>query len=210
MYNKEMKRLLFLVLCIMVFAQLDVTAQSYTDYYKGDTIIRADKNTYSIRYAQTDVSSMTFVQVANVSNVKKVIEGPLQTFLLQDRKIFSEVVKEMFTQDELKAMYKEMKKTIPNYEQYSQLNILFTFVFNINRHTERIGNFQFSFVATQATRNISLEKIERIENILRERVKFNIYEGRRQFLNSYDFFRHDAVSIHFREVIDDFDSLCRE
>ena len=110
--------------------------------------------------------------------------------------------KEVFTQDELKAMYKELKA--------SQWNLLFEIVFNVNRHTERIGKFEFCFFATPATRNISLQKIERIENILRERVKFNIYEGRRQFLNSYDFFRHDAVSIHFREVIDDFDSLCRE
>lgn len=204
-----MKRLLFLVLCLLL-AQSNVTAQNYTDYYKGDTIIRADDNTYYIVYAQIINSSIVYMQVANVNNVKKVIEGPLQTFILQDRKIFSEVVKEMFTQDELKAMYKEMKKTIPNYEQYWQRNILFEFAFNINRHTERIGNFEIGFVATPATRNISLEKIERMENILRERVKFNIYEGRRQFLSSYDFFRHDAVSIRLREVIDDFDSLCRE
>lgn len=204
-----MKRLLFLVLCL-VLAQSNVTAQSYTDYYKGDTIIRADDNTYYIVYAQIINSSIVYMQVANVNNVKKVIEGPLQTFILQDRKIFCDVVKEVFTQEELKAMYKEMKKTIPNYEQYRQKNILFEFAFNINRHTERIGNFEIGFVATLATRNISLEKIERIENMLRKRVKFNIYEGRRQFLNNYDFFRHDAVSIHFREVIDDFDSLCKE
>ena len=80
-------------------------------------------------------------------------------------------------------------------------------VFNINRHTEKIGNFEIGFVATPATRNISLEKIERMENILRERVKFNIYEGRRQFLNRYDFFRPDAICVLLREVIDDFDSF---
>ena len=204
-----MKRLLLLSMCL-ILAQLRLFGQEYVDYYKGDTLIKADDNTYYIVYAQIINSSIVYMQVANVNNVKKVIEGPLQTFILQDRKIFSEVVKEMFTQDELKAMYKEMKKTIPNYEQYWQRNILFEFAFNINRHTERIGNFEIGFVATPATRNISLEKIERMENILRERVKFNIYEGRRQFLSSYDFFRHDAVSIHFREVIDDFDSLCRE
>ena len=196
-----MKRLLFLVLCLLL-AQSNVTAQTYTDYYKGDTIIRADDNTYYIVYAQIINSSIVYMQVANVNNVKKVIEGPLQTFILQDRKIFSEVVKEMFTQDELKAMYKELKA--------SQWNLLFEIVFNVNRHTERIGKFEFCFFATPATRNISLQKIERMENILRERVKFNIYEGRRQFLSSYDFFRHDAVSIRFRVVIDDFDSLCRE
>lgn len=198
-----MKRLLFLVLCIMVFAQLDVTAQSYTDYYKGDTIIRADRNTYFIRYSKIINTTDIYIHVINVNGIKKdLIEGPLQTFLLQDRKIFCDVVKEVFTQDELKAMYKELKA--------SQWNLLFEIVFNVNRHTERIGKFEFCFFATPATRNISLQKIERMENILRERVKFNIYEGRRQFLNSYDFFRHDAVSIHFREVIDDFDSLCRE
>ena len=196
-----MKRLLFLVLCLLL-AQSNVTAQTYTDYYKGDTIIRADDNTYYIVYAQIINSSIVYMQVANVNNVKKVIEGPLQTFILQDRKIFSEVVKEMFTQDELKAMYKELKA--------SQWNLLFEIVFNVNRHTERIGKFEFCFFATPATRNISLQKIERMENILRERVKFNIYEGRRQFLSSYDFFRHDAVSIRLRVVIDDFDSLCRE
>lgn len=198
-----MKRLLFLVLCIMVFAQLDVTAQSYTDYYKGDTIIRADRNTYFIRYSKIINTTDIYIHVINVNGIKKdLIEGPLQTFLLQDRKIFCDVVKEVFTQDELKAMYKELKA--------SQWNLLFEIVFNVNRHTERIGKFEFCFFATPATRNISLQKIERIENILRERVKFNIYEGRRQFLSSYDFFRHDAVSIRLREVIDDFDSLCRE
>jgi len=77
-----MKRLLFLVLCIIVLAQSDITAQNYTDYYKGDTIIVADKNTYSIKYTQTIVSSMAFIRVGNVNNVKKVIEGSLQTFLL--------------------------------------------------------------------------------------------------------------------------------
>ena len=198
-----MKRLLFLVLCIMVFAQLDVTAQSYTDYYKGDTIIRADRNTYFIRYSKIINTTDMYIHVINVNGIKKdLIEGPLQTFLLQDRKIFCDVVKEVFTQDELKAMYKELKA--------SQWNLLFEIVFNVNRHTERIGKFEFCFFATPATRNISLQKIERMENILRERVKFNIYEGRRQFLSSYDFFRHDAVSIRLREVIDDFDSLCRE
>lgn len=198
-----MKRLLFLVLCIMVFAQLDVTAQSYTDYYKGDTIIRADRNTYFIRYSKIINTTDIYIHVINVNGIKKdLIEGPLQTFLLQDRKIFCDVVKEVFTQDELKAMYKELKA--------SQWNLLFEIVFNVNRHTERIGKFEFCFFATPATRNISLQKIERMENILRERVKFNIYEGRRQFLSSYDFFRHDAVTIRLREVIDDFDSLCRE
>ena len=105
-----MKRLLFLVLCIMVFAQLDVTAQSYTDYYKGDTIIRADRNTYFIRYSKIINITDIYIHVINVNGIKKdLIEGPLQTFLLQDRKIFCDVVKEVFTQDELKAMYKELK-----------------------------------------------------------------------------------------------------
>lgn len=206
---KNMKRLLFLVLCIMVFAQSDVTAQNYTDYYKGDTIIRANDNTYYIVFAQIINSSIVYMQVANIDNVKNVIEGPLQTFILQDRKIFCDVVKEVFTQEELKAMYKELKAS-PNFEKYFKWNTLFEFAFNVNRHTERIGKFEFCFFATPATRNISPEKIERMENMLRKRVKFNIYEGRRQFLNSYDFFRHDAVSIHFREVIDNFDSLCKE
>ena len=77
MNNKKMKRLLFLVLCIIVLAQSDITAQNYTDYYKGDTIIRADKNTYYIRYGKIINTPDIYVHVTNINNAKKdLIEGP--------------------------------------------------------------------------------------------------------------------------------------
>jgi len=205
-----MKRLLFLVLCIIVLTQSDITAQNYTDYYKGDTIIRADKNTYSIKYTKLFKSPNVFIKVNNINNVKnELINGPVQTFLLQDKKVFDEVVKELFSQDELKAMYKEMR-ALPSYNQLPTKNLVFTFGISINRHTEKIGNFEVYFYSTPASRNISLEKIEQLENQLRRRVSFWIFDGRRQFLQSYDFFRHDFVRVYYQDVIDNFDSLCEE
>ena len=190
----------------LILAQLRLSGQKYVDYYKGDTLIKADKNTYSIRYTDLSKNRCAYIYIDNVNNRKTNIKGLMYVFNLQDRKVFSDVIRDNFTQEELKTMYKEMKAILVTYPSID-CRVAFTFGVSVNKYTERIETFMVDFCDTPCRRNISLKKIERMENQLRERVKFKLFEGRRQFLQDAEVFRHDFIRIYFHEVIDDFGSL---
>ena len=191
----------------LILAQLRLSGQKYIDYYKGDTLIKADRNTYTIKYSKLYKRPYVYMHVKNANNIKREdIHGIMYVFYLQDTKTFDEVVKETFTQEELKAMYKEMR-VISDSEPLTEWWIAFEFGVSVNKYTEGIETFEVYFYDTPSRRNISLKKIEQMENKLRERVRFKLFEGRRQFLQDADVFLHDYVKVLFKNVIDDFGSL---
>ena len=190
----------------LILAQLRLSGQKYIDYYKGDTLIKADRNTYTIRYSKLGEGLSAYIYIDNVNNRNTNVKGLMYVFNLQDRKVFSDVIRDNFTQDELKAMYKDYRAILKTYP-YIDYRVAFTFGVSVNKYTERIETFMVDFCDTPCRRNISLKKIERMENQLRERVKFKLFEGRRQFLQDAEVFRHDFIRIYFHEVIDNFGSL---
>ena len=193
----------------LILAQLRLFGQEYVDYYKGDTLIKADKNTYTIKYSKLYKRPEVFLHVGNSDNKNlDLTKGLMNVFYVRDKKVFDDVVKNNFTQEELKAMYKENKILSIYKEDKPWRKVLaFEFGVSVNKHTEAIELFQVDFYDTPAMRNISLKKIEQMENQLRERVRFKLFEGRRQFLDGNYVYLHDYIRVYFKDIIDDFESL---
>ena len=162
----NMKRLL-LMLCL-ILAYLSMTGQNYADYYKGDTLIKADKNTYSIKYTDLSKNKIAYIYVNNINNRKVNVKILWGAYILQDRNVFSDVIRDIFTQEELKAMYNEQMAIFKPYP-YLDCSRAFTFGVSVNKYTERIETFMVDFCDTPGRRNISLKKIEQLESQLREK-----------------------------------------
>ena len=195
----------------LILAQLRLFGQEYVDYYKGDTLVKADKNTYAIRYSKLDLGekSVAYIYVNNINNKKlDLTRGLMDVFYVRDKKVFDDVVKNSFTQGDLKAMYKELKNLCIYKEDKPWRKVVaFEFRVSANKHTDSIELFEVSFNDTPAMRNISLKKIEQMENQVRERVRFKLFEGRRQFLDGNYVYLHDYIRVYFKDIIDDFESL---
>lgn len=203
--NKLLLTLLFAAMQLSV-----LNAQDKADYYTGKTEVMGDKYTYLIEIP----SHTNRIIIHNKSSLKRewtiiddrgrLIGGTLvfdSVMKIENPEIIKEVIKEIFTQEELKSMLSE-------YDPYKTVSpnciANFGFLFTSNKHTKKIEEVVDIYIDNVPTfRAIPLQRIEQLEDLLKSKVRFRVNEKREKLIGqNYDVFPVCEEHVHLRDLID--------
>ena len=204
--NKLLLTLLFAAMQLSV-----LNAQDKADYYTEKAEVMGDKYTYLIEIP----SHTNRIIIHNKSSLKRewtiiddkgrLIGGTLvfdSVMKIENPEIIKEVIKEIFTQEELKSMlseYDPYKTVSPN----SIAN--FGFLFTSNKHTKKIEEVVDIYIDNVPTfRAIPPQRIEQLEDLLKSKVRFRVNEKREKLIGqNYDVFPVCEAHVHLIDLIDE-------
>ena len=206
----EIMKNLLLTLSFMVTQLFILNAQEKVDYYTGKTEVQGKKYTYSIEIA--DISKTIWLH--NKSSLKRdwtIVDdrgrlvGGLLVFnnvmKIENPEVIKEVVKEVFTQEELKKILSEFdsyKTVLPGQPAH------FTFELTANKHTKKIEEVVTIYVENTPTmRAVAPQRIEQLEDLLKSKVRYKVNEKREKLIGqNYDVFPVCEEHVHLIDLID--------
>ena len=203
--NKLLLTLLFVAMQLFI-----LNAQDKVDYYTGKTEVQGKKYSYSIEIE--DITKMIWLH--NKSSLKRdwtIVDergrlvGGLLVFnnvmKIENPEVIKEVVKEVFTQEELKKILSEFNP----YETMPQgRSAHFTFELTANKHTKKIEEVVTIYVENTPTiRAVAPQRIEQLEDLLKSKVRYKVNEKREKLIGqSYDVFPVREEYVYLRDLID--------
>lgn len=204
--NKLLLTLLFAAMQLSV-----LNAQDKVDYYTGKTEIQGKKYSYSLEIEDNTKT----IWLHNKSCLKRdwtivddrgrLVGGFLvfsNVMKIENPEIIKEVVKEVFTQEEL-------KKILSEYNPYETVQpgrlARFIFKFTANKHTKKIEEVVTIYVENTPTmRAVAPQRIEQLEDLLKSKVRFRVNEKREKLIGqNYDVFPVCEAYVHLIDLIDE-------